>query len=119
MKVIDPGHLYELDSYDGEDHQWLMFFKREGSKYPGNVGINPGTNIQDVLRVLIDRVQYLNNQVPCSQNLRVLSALRVSIIFLEERAAERHALPPRDITGTDVENEPYCPQCGHWACKGH
>lgn len=56
MKVIDPGHVYDLRSLDGEQLNRLVFVKREGPSYPGNVGHYPGTTMQEVLRALIDRL---------------------------------------------------------------
>lgn len=47
MKVVDPGHTYELDVLDApQQHQGhpLIFVKREGPGFLGNVGHNPGTN---------------------------------------------------------------------------
>lgn len=60
MKVIDPGHVYELAHLDGQHVERLVFVKREGDGYPGNFGHHEGTNLQEVLRALIDRVEYLN-----------------------------------------------------------
>lgn len=40
MRVLDPGHLYALDSLDkSEDDksQLLRFVKRIGDKFPGNI----------------------------------------------------------------------------------
>ena len=90
MRVIDPGHEYMLECLDGNDYVHLKFVKREGDGYPGNVGSHSGTNIQEVLRALIDRVKYLDNQIPCENNKWILSHLRKSLQELEDRAALRH-----------------------------
>jgi hypothetical protein len=52
MKIIDPGHKYELDQLDGEGKEILTFVKRDtpSERYPGNQGHYPGTNMQEVLR---------------------------------------------------------------------
>ena len=125
MKVLDPGHHYELTSLDGIDPpngvsvpNRLFFVKREGPGYPGNVGHHAGTNLQEVMRVLIDRVQYLDNQIHDLSNDFVIKSLRDCILHLELRAAERHGrvLPN---TRYDIENEPVCATCGHIACNVH
>lgn len=122
MIVVDPGHVYKLDSLDGPMSSGgkldiLQFVKREGEGYPGNVGHYPGTTTQEVLRVLIDRIKYVDNQVPDTRNLLVLARLRESIWFLEQRAADRHGrkllLPDRPI-----EEMPVCRKCGHIGCGG-
>lgn len=126
MKVLDPGHLYELPYLDLDRLHWwkrlfsrkrgtLRFVKREGDGYPGNIGHYPGTNIQDVLRALIDRVSYLQNQISCAENVVVLTALRDALYFLEKRAATRHHRSfPFSTTG--IEHIQTCKVCGHIGC---
>lgn len=135
MKVIDPGHEYRLDFLDGKGLQCtvflsgerniirsdtLTFVKREGEKYPGNIGKHAGTTIQEVLRVLIDRVGYVDNQVPHARNQYVLAYLREAIYELELRAAQQHGRV-LDITSVDrqsIEVLPTCPKCLHIGCEG-
>jgi hypothetical protein len=146
MKVTDPGHTYELDWLDGLPigvplrraqadgavadgdifENRLIFVKREGDGYPGNVGHHPGTNMQEVLRALIDRVKYLNAQVPDGRNGMVVRHLRGALLWLEDRAADRHGrtLDPHTWNvDRAIELEPACPECGHvghaaGACRG-
>jgi hypothetical protein len=125
MRVFTAGHIYELDSLDGPCEQRLVFVKREGDKYPGNVGTHPGTNVQDVLRALIDRVKYLDGQMPCVANKLVLSNLRYSILLLEERAAARHKRRPdwrmydkNEPVNDQIEYLEWCSICGHIGCGG-
>ena len=63
-RVIDPGHVYDLRRLDGPGVERLTFVKREGPRYPGNVGKHPGTTMQEVIRALIDRAEYVNAQIP-------------------------------------------------------
>lgn len=114
MIVLDPGHKYLLNILDSykSDCIYITFVKREGPRYPGNVGSYPGTNIQEVLRACIDRIKYLDNQIPDERNEQVLTHLRQSIILLEERAAERHGRTLK-TTGILIEFEPTCSKCGH------
>lgn len=70
MIVLDPGHRYHLHTLDDNAPQayWpLQFVKREGAKFPGNLGHYPGTTTQEVLRACIDRAGYVNRQIPCWQ----------------------------------------------------
>lgn len=121
MKIIDPGHVYllrMLDSPKQDSNVLLTFVKREGEGYPGNVGHHKGTNLQEVLRALIDRIKYLDNQIHDIRNDQVLHYLRSSILQLEMRAAERHGrkLPIFDMD--EIELQPVCGGCGHIGCKG-
>lgn len=118
MKVLDPGHDYLLDPLDGEQVNRLIFVKREGERYPGNVGHHPGTNIQEVLRALIERGRYVNRQQPCAETEAVVGMLTTAIMLLEHRAARLHgrvltAKPEEVISGAGK-----CPSCGHCGCLG-
>jgi len=64
MIVIHPGHKYQLDILDGIGYEEITFLKRNDppEKYPGNDNAYPGTNLQEVCRALINRVQYLESQ---------------------------------------------------------
>jgi hypothetical protein len=116
MKVIDPGHMYELTNLDGNNTTKLTFVKREGNKYLGNVGHYEGTNLQEVMRALIDRTKYLENQIHDQRNLAVITKLRECIWLLEDRAAERHGRQ-FDYWPDNIELEPTCNKCGHIGCN--
>jgi hypothetical protein len=117
MRVLDAGHYYELASLDGNSGvQRIQFVKREGLKFPGNVGHNPGTTSQEVLRVLIDRGFYVNHQIPCWQTRAVIYLGGLMIWLLEHRAAKRHKRkPPGFYAATFGEA---CVECGHVGCEG-
>ena len=124
MKIVDPGHSYTIDVYDapivvGVDIQApINFMKREGPAYPFNKGTQNGTNCQELLRVLINRVEYLDSQLPAPENAIILNSLRNALWAFEIRAARRHG---REISYNynDIEKEPYCRECGHIQCGGH
>ncbi len=125
MEVVDPGHIYILDyldvNFDGRRHKsfedTLTFVKREGDKYPGNVGHHPGTITQEVLRALIDRTKYVNKQLPCAENEYVLHSLRTAILFLEQRAHRMRGKELLYIGPGDIEDIPTCDICGHILCE--
>lgn len=128
MKVLDPGHEYELDWLDGQPGEYedgfkpnqLIFVKREGEVYPGNVGYHPGTTLQEILRACIDRVKYLDGQIHDELNVWVLKDLRHAIMLLELRAARRHGRNLAEVV-TDpygIERLPVCSKCLHIGCSG-
>lgn len=92
MRVVDPGHCYKLKSLDGGESQKLVFVKREGPGYPGNVGRHAGTILQEVWRASIERLKYVDAQIthPCNQ--QAIGHLRSALYLLERRAAERHGV---------------------------
>lgn len=121
MKVIEPGHEYELITLDGGFPQLLRFVKRcdlkNPARFPGNKNAHPGTTLQSVLRACLDRMRYLDNQISCVENDDVINHLEQAVLNLEMRAARRH--------GRDYEHDaefattaPMCPRCGHTDC-GH
>ncbi len=103
MKVLDPGHSYELNILDysaGKPKQpFLIFVKRLGPKFPGNTGeAYPGTTLQEVLRACCDRLRYVSEQgalleqpqMACNYSTEALGHLRQAILCLERRAALLH-----------------------------
>lgn len=119
MKIIDAGHAYLLDGYDGGSKQQLTFLKREGDGFPFNHGSNGGTNCQEVLRALIDRTEYLLRQVPCAETEAAVGCMKTALFLFEARAARRHArhLDFADLSAP-VRMQP-CTTCGHIECGGH
>lgn len=124
MKTIDPGHMYSLNMLDVEGDErhsteMLIFVKRQGSRYPGNVSHYPGTNCQEVMRALIDRVKYLDSQIPDPRNQPVIEHLREALWLFESRAAQRYGrvLPPLE-SFVRIEEEPTCSGCAHIRCNG-
>lgn len=117
MKIIDAGHEYDLDSYDGGEPVRLVFVKREGEGYPFNVGHHPGTNCQEVWRASILRIQYLQRQEPCEENVTAIRKLRELIWLFEVRAARRHGRTLPNLT-QEIETLPTCAGCGHVGCTG-
>ena len=118
MKVIDPGHIYLLDRLDSSEKTNLVFVKRQGEKYPGNENAYPGTNMQEVIRALIDRCKYVYKQIPCEETAMVIVHLRRALLDLEMRAAKRHGRAAPSTYTHGIEERPYCSECGHIGCTG-
>src|SRR5436190_21063191 len=110
MRELDPGHIYSLDCIDGDpnEKQILVFVKREGPGYPGNVGHHSGTTLQETWRADIKRMLYANAQQPCNETAAAIDLLRQCILQLEIRAKRTHGqvLPPVELSA--IENYPTC-----------
>lgn len=118
--IYDRGHSYTLASLDGDQTQRLQFVKRfdkdDPGKYPGNTSAYSGTTLQIVLRVLLDRVRYLQGQKWCIENALVRVCLMMAIWLLEFRAARRHGI--WYLRGLwFASHEPICEKCGHTVCE--
>lgn len=120
MEIIDVGHKYKLLSLDGKLNQTLQFVKRfdpkDQSRFPGNHEAYPGTTLQDVIQCLLNRVRYLNNQIPCVENEIILNNLRNCLLMLEQRAAKRHRLNLLVKDLDQLEFSKLCKVCGHTLC---
>lgn len=85
MKIIYPGHRFELDHLDGSEKSILQFVQR-GPFHEAREGV---TN-QEVIRAVISRVQTLNMEVAWSGNDQIIKHLRSVIVLHEMRAMLRH-----------------------------
>jgi G3E family GTPase len=115
MRVIEPGHVYELDTLDGAgEKQRLVFVNRE----PGTE--HAGTQTQEVLRAtidvmgaLVDRTNHCDACLRWEGNDQIVKALteaqrqmRLALLKHEQRAMERKLdrgdlAPERLVTGAD------------------
>lgn len=91
MKIITTGHQYQLASFEGSLPQTLQFIEKvpvsDGSKELRTV--HDGTTNEEVLKALIDRLQYLNGKFPCRENAIVITKLEESLMWLNKRTADR------------------------------
>jgi|HubBroStandDraft_6_1064221.scaffolds.fasta_scaffold826884_2 hypothetical protein len=142
MKVLDPGHRYSLATLDRSDwpedaNPQLIFVKRIGDNYPGNEPPgHEGTTTQEVIRALINRTKYVDNQIHSDHNNFVIHHLREALFHLEHRAAQVRKewsafyeatkearmlmhFPETKAKLQAIEDIPICDTCGHIACGKH
>ena len=88
MEVIDPGHVYDMTQLGSNEPQRITFVKRGGGAvtYPEEW---PGVQVQEVLRVLIDRTKYLNHILPCTETEDSIYYARMQLFMFEVRAWRR------------------------------
>ena len=99
MKVITPGHLYELESMEGAKPQQIQFIEKQKiEKHPTNakldytfVTVNDGTTNEEVLLVLIDRLKTLGQKLPSRENALAITKAEECLMWLERRTANRLA----------------------------
>jgi len=92
MQCIDLGHSYLLKDFEGDKHsQQLDFIKKvpveEGSTELKTV-VN-GTTNEEVLAVLIDRLNYLQSKFPCRENAVAITHIETALLWLNHRTANR------------------------------
>ena len=89
MKIIEPGHIYDLHVFDSREptpakvEVRLVFVNRESGLE------HSGTQTQEVLRALIDRTMHCDNCLRWPGNDRIIDHLRMALVLHECRALER------------------------------
>lgn len=95
MKIIEAGHIYELDEVQTnrteqdsivtkmETANLIRFVNNEGPKFYN------GTQTQEILRVLIDRTMHCDNCLRWPTNDKIIHHLRIALVLHEARALER------------------------------
>lgn len=91
MKVIKEGHLYELDSFDGTNTQQIQFIEKMPITQDSIElrTVRDGTTNEEVLKVLIDRLQNLGRKFPCRENSVAITKLEEALMWLNKRTEER------------------------------
>lgn len=88
MRVEDPGHVYDLDQIGRVPTMRLEFLKRSGDLIQ-HEDEHGGVICQEVMRVLIDRLKYLNDLIPCVETELALDHTRTALYEMECRAWRR------------------------------
>lgn len=100
MKTLTPGYKYELENFENKDQPGQVIQFIEKTPAPRNpdepetgtlVTVNDGTTNEEVLRVLIDRMNSLQAKFPCRENAIVTTHLETGLLWLEKRTADRKA----------------------------
>lgn len=108
MIILEDGHVYNLQQFpgvkgssepDNSDNSFLTFCNNETDAE------HDGTNNQEVLRALIDRVQYLDEKLQHKNNPEIVFHLRKALVLHESRALERKVdkgkLNPENVATDD------------------
>lgn len=99
MKIITPGHVYELDNFENREapNQTIGFIHKEKNEQGELVTISDGTTNEEVLAVLIDRIQFLDSTISSEHNQKALRHLLTAAEELKLRTADREE---RGVEGT-------------------
>jgi len=93
MKVNIEGHQYELFNFENKDKQGqiLQFIQKEPKEKDSTelVTIHDGTTNEEILEVLIDRMNFLQSKFPCRENALVITRLEESLMWLNKRTSDR------------------------------
>ncbi len=93
MKVLTPGHLYELTNFEQPDNpgqklQFIEYFPK-----PDDSGklltLHDGTTNEDVLEMFIDRMNHLQARYPCDEYANAIWYMKQALKQLDKRTADR------------------------------
>jgi hypothetical protein len=100
MKIIKEGHTYLLKNVDNGCQTIQFIDKTPNLEKPTQLDlVSDGTTNEEVLRMLINRMQHLQKQFPCRENALVITKLEESLMWLEKRTADRVA---RNVEGKQI-----------------
>ena len=101
MKILTPDHKYELENFENKEApgQVIQFIQKEQiTKEPGSdavvdklVTVFDGTTNEEVIKMLMDRLNGLQAKFPCRENAIATTHLETALLWLEKRTAERTA----------------------------
>mgnify|MGYP000731214708 CR=1 FL=1 len=103
MKVITLGHKYELKSFENPKlNQTLQFIEKSPNvNDPTQLDtLNDGTTNEEVIEMLIDRMNYLQNKFPCIENELVINNLTSALDTLNSRTKDRKS---RGVEGKHIK----------------
>lgn len=116
MIALTEGHKYGLNNFENpEEGQTIQFIQKEpiskethpqyweNGKTPASGTLHTvadGTTNEELLAVLIDRIQYLQAKFPCRENAIVITNLEESLMWLEKRTADRKK---RNVEGKNLK----------------
>ena len=89
MKVIDPGHVYSLSSYAGENEYILNFIHKEPDEENKLVIEKDGTTNEEVLEMLLHRLKWLQNRLPSRETAIAITKIEEALLWLNRRTSLR------------------------------
>lgn len=92
MKIITPGHLYMLANFENKDvnEQFLQFIHKEVEEDTTEfITISDGTTNEEVIEVLIDRLNYLFEKFPSKETACAITKLEEALMWLNKRTQDR------------------------------
>ena len=103
MKVLTPGHKYLLENFENKEaFQTIQFIEK--APIEGGAGkletINDGTTNEELLKVLIDRMNSMQAKFPCRENAIATTHFETGLLWLEKRTADRKA---RGVEGKHIK----------------
>ena len=101
MQVLDPGHAYNLEKVEDEEYGIGIRFIKKEEQDGELVTVKDGTTNEEVLRMMLHRMEYLQDKMPCPENEQAIGGLTMALSALERRTRARKE---QEVEGT---NQPH------------
>jgi hypothetical protein len=101
MIILTEGHKYIANNFENPSNGQTIQFIEKQPKEEGStelITVNDGTTNEELLVVLLNRLNYLNGKFPCRENSIAITKLDEALLWLNKRTADRVA---RNIKGTN------------------
>lgn len=94
MKILTPGHLYELANFEnptlpGQKIQFIQKVSDPQGATPVLKTVADGTTNEELIKVLIDRLNFLHVKFPCDENGAAIAHLSDALYALQSRTYDR------------------------------
>lgn len=94
IQILKPGHTYKVGHFvNPEQSSTIQFVDKEPNpENPTQLDlISDGVTNEDLITVLIDRMNYLQGKFPCRENALAITKLDEALLWLEKRTRDREA----------------------------
>lgn len=92
MKIIETGHIYELSNFDDpKTTQKITFISKKvkDTKTGEMELVHDGTTNEEVLEMLIDRLECLHKELPSKESIEATIHLKQALTSLKQRTLDR------------------------------
>lgn len=92
MKILTEGHRYIAANFENKEEGQIIQFIEKVPKEAGStelVTVNDGTTNEELLEILINRLDTLNKKFPCRENAIALTNMETALLWLNKRTADR------------------------------
>ena len=92
MKILTEGHKYSLSNFEEDgNEQTIQFIEKIKGKNDDDdlITVNNGTTNEEILKMLINRLQFLYYKFPSQETMRAIQYAEFSLNELERRTKDR------------------------------
>lgn len=104
MRTITAGHRYELENFEAKNQPGQVIQFIEKTPVPGQPGqlatVNDGTTNEEVMKMLIDRLQSLYDKFPSEETKVSIDHIKVALYAQQSRTYERQQ---RGVEGKHIK----------------